>query len=67
MIAGKTTEDIKTRLDAVAELAPRAAILEPWIQVEAAAADVIQKKRLGSSVRYPGPARLLSLLKKVGC
>ncbi|MDX2367735.1 MAG: hypothetical protein QNK36_04935 [Colwellia sp.] len=66
VIAGKTTEDIKTRLDAVAELAPRAAILESWIQVEAAAADVIQKKGLVSSVRYPGPTRLLTALKNEG-
>jgi hypothetical protein len=66
IIAGKTTEDIKNRLDTVAEIAPRAAILESWIQVEAAAADVIHKKGLDSKVSALGPARLLATLKNEG-
>jgi hypothetical protein len=63
-IAGKSTEEIKTRLDTVASIAPRAAILEAWIQVEAAAADVINKKGLGSKTRYVGPSRLRDNLQK---
>ena len=63
-IAGKSTNEIKSRLDAVAEIAPRAAILEAWIQVEAAAADVINKKGLAGKACYVGPARLRDDLQK---
>lgn len=40
--------------------------MESWIQVEAAAADVINKKSLGTANRYPGPSRLLTSLQKGG-
>ncbi|WP_095193948.1 hypothetical protein [Pseudomonas sp. Irchel 3A7] len=65
-IAGKSKNEIKLRLDAIAELAPRAAILEAWLQVEAAAADVIRQKNLGTSTPYPGPLRLRDNLQKGG-
>lgn len=65
-IAGRTKGEIKFRLDAIAEIAPRAAILEAWLQVEAAAADVIRKKGLGASTPYPGPLRLCESLQKGG-
>jgi hypothetical protein len=54
----------ESRLEAIAEIAPRAAILEAWLLVEAAAADVIQKKNLGSLSTYPGPLRLRETLQK---
>ena len=63
-IAGKPTDEIKSSLEAVADISPRAAILEAWIQVEAAAADVINKKGLGGKARYVGPARLRDYLQK---
>jgi hypothetical protein len=54
----------ESRLEAIADIAPRAAILEAWLLVEAAAADVIQKKNLGSLSAYPGPLRLRETLQK---
>lgn len=63
-IAGESKESIETRLKAIAKLAPRAAILEAWIQVESAAADVVNKKNLSNMVHYHGPARLLAALQK---
>ncbi|GCF88138.1 hypothetical protein [Shewanella sp. M-Br] len=65
-IAGQEKEQVKARLEAIAELAPRAAILESWLQVEAAAADVIRQKNLGPSNSYPGPMRLRDSLQKGG-
>ncbi|MFM4917770.1 hypothetical protein NRL00_09465 [Aeromonas dhakensis] len=65
-IAGMSKSEIKLRLDAIAELAPRAAILEAWLQVEAAAADVIRQKGLGASTPYPAPLRLRESLQKSG-
>lgn len=65
-IAGLEKHAIKTRLEAIAELAPRAAILESWLQVETAAADVIQKSYPGALTSYPGPLRLREGLQKVG-
>jgi len=58
------TSTAESRLEAIAEIAPRAAILEAWLLVEAAAADVIQKKNLGSLSTYPGPLRLRETLAK---
>lgn len=54
----------ESRLEAIADIAPRAAILEAWLLVEAAAADVIQKKSLGNLSTYPGPLRLRETLQK---
>jgi hypothetical protein len=50
--------DIAARLEATAELSPRAAILEAWLQVEAAAADAVRKRALGPVGPMPGPMRL---------
>jgi hypothetical protein len=65
-IAGQEKEEVKARLEAIAELAPRAAILESWLQVEAAAADVIRQNNLGILNPYPGPMRLRDSLHKGG-
>ncbi|WP_353187637.1 hypothetical protein [Pseudomonas sp.] len=65
-IAGQEKEEVKARLEAIAELAPRAAILESWLQVEAAAADVIRENNLGVLTPYPGPMRLRDSLHKGG-
>lgn len=65
-IAGQEKEEVKARLEAIAELAPRAAILESWLQVEAAAADVIRQRNLGILTPYPGPMRLRDSLHKGG-
>lgn len=65
-IAGQEKEEVKARLEAIAELAPRAAILESWLQVEAAAADVIRQSNLGVLTPYPGPMRLRDSLHKGG-
>ena len=54
----------ESRLEAIADIAPRAAILESWLLVEAAAADVIQKQNLGNLNAYPGPLRLREILQK---
>lgn len=65
-IAGQEKEEVKARLEAIAELAPRAAILESWLQVEAAAADVIRQNNLDVSTPYPGALRLRDSLHKGG-
>ena len=65
-IAGQEKDEVKARLEAIAELAPRAAILESWLQVETAAADVIRQNNLGASTIYPGPMRLRDSLFKGG-
>lgn len=57
-LAGQPREEIGFRLAAIAELSPRAAILESWLQVEAAAADVIRKRGTANLSSMPGPMRL---------
>lgn len=65
-IAGQEKSEVKARLEAIADLAPRAAILESWLQVEAAAADVIRQNNLDVSTPYPGPMSLRDSLLKGG-
>ena len=64
VIGERSKDEINSRLLSIAELAPRAAILEAWIQVEAAAADLISKKNLSSRKGYVGPSRLRDDLQK---
>lgn len=64
LLLSESKTKAEARLEAIAEIAPRAAILEAWLLVEAAAADVIQKKNLGSVSAYPGPLRLRENLQK---
>jgi len=57
--------DARARLDVIADLAPRAAILESWLLVEAAAVDVIRKKKIMNEPRrYPPPQRLRESLER---
>lgn len=65
-ISGSTREALKIKLEAISELAPRAAILEAWLQVESAAADVLRAKGLDSLKSYPGPLQLREGLHKGG-
>lgn len=58
VLPAQSSVDARLRLESIADLAPRAAILEAWLLVEAAAADVVQKKNVGTTPRYPGPLRL---------
>jgi hypothetical protein len=46
------------RLESIGDISPRAAILEAWLQVEAAAVKLIQKRRPEAYKSYPGPMRL---------
>jgi hypothetical protein len=57
-LAGQPKEEMALRLAAIAELSPRAAILESWLQVEAAAVDVIRKRTTSNLSSMPGPMRL---------
>jgi hypothetical protein len=58
-IEGETTSP-KNRLYSLAEISPRSAILEAWLQVEAASADVIQSHTLSVQTKLVGisPLRL---------
>ena len=57
-LAGQPQEEMALKLASIAELAPRAAILEAWLQVEAAAVDVVRKRTSTSLNSMPGPMRL---------
>ena len=52
------------QLNAVAEISPRAAILEAWLQVEAAAARFIRQQGDHSISVNPGPMRLIEGLRR---
>lgn len=56
----------RNRLYALAEISPRSAILEAWLEVEAAAADVLQSRdpSLASKVRMAPPLRIGELLNR---
>lgn len=56
----------RNRLYALAELSPRSAILEAWLQVETAAAEALQAKDpdLTSKVRMLAPLRLGEMLNR---
>jgi hypothetical protein len=65
-LSGKPKDEMTSRLEAIAEIAPRAAILEAWLQVEAAAADVVRKRGQVGITSTPGPLRLRDGLQKAG-
>lgn len=65
-LSGHPKAAAQAKLEAIAELAPRAAILEAWLQVEAAAADVIRTKSLAPLTSFQGPLRLREGLQKGG-
>jgi hypothetical protein len=64
-LMGQPKDELAERLYSIAELAPRAAILEAWLQVEAAAVDVIRKKSSPNLKSLPGPMRLRDNLMKI--
>lgn len=57
-LIGEPKDELAVRLASIAGIAPRAAILEAWLQVEAAAIDVIRKRTDASHSSVPGPMRL---------
>lgn len=63
-LAGQPKEEMAHKLASIAELAPRAAILEAWLQVEVAAVDVVRKRTSTSLNSMPGPMRLRDSLIK---
>jgi hypothetical protein len=63
-VIGESGNSAADRLDAIAELSPRAAILEAWLIVEASAADLIQKKGPSSLNSTPGPLRIKQGLRR---
>lgn len=65
-VLGQPEDVVRSRLRAVAELSPRAAILEAWLQVEAAAAEFIRKRGSTSLTSMPGPLRILDGLRHAG-
>jgi hypothetical protein len=64
-LMGQPKEELAERLNSIAELAPRAAILEAWLQVETAAVDVIRKKSSPNLKSLPGPMRLRDSLTRI--
>ncbi|WP_367189906.1 hypothetical protein [Burkholderia sp. Ed8] len=65
-IAGQSKFVLEAKLEEIAEISPRAAILEAWLQVEAAAVRMIRERGLGTVTSSPGPLRLLETLRKAG-
>jgi len=65
LLAGLPKEEMALKLSSIAELAPRAAILEAWLQVEAAAVDVVRKRTGTGLTSMPGPMRLRDSLVRV--
>lgn len=63
-LLGGDEDAVVERLETIAELSPRAAILEAWLLVEAAAADVIQKQNQISLTANPGPMRIREGLRR---
>jgi len=63
-VIGEPENRAAERLDAIAELSPRAAILEAWLMVEAAAANLIRKNGLSNLGSTPGPQRIKEGLRR---
>lgn len=63
-LMGQEEDDVVARLSAIAELSPRAAILEAWLLVEAAAADLIRKQSTTALTANPGPMRIREGLRR---
>ena len=51
-----------SRLETIAQIAPRSAILEAWLFVESAAVDLITRLNISQPKSLPGPMRLRDLL-----
>lgn len=64
-LSGGPLQEQRERLAFLSELAPRSAILEAWLQIEAAAVDLIKKQGVDSFRTLPGPTRLRDHLQKL--
>ena len=65
-LSGKSKDEMTSRLEAIAEIAPHSAILEAWFQVEAAAADALRKRGQVGLATMRGPQRLRDGLQRAG-
>ena len=63
-LSGQSQDELIDRLVSISEFAPRSAILEAWLVVEAAAVDVAKRKGISSFRSHPGPMRLREVLDK---
>ena len=63
-LLGQDETAVAARLEAIAELSPRAAILEAWLLVEGAAADLIRKQSITTLSANPGPMRIREGLRR---
>ena len=63
-LSGQSQNELIDRLISISELAPRSAILEAWLVVEAAAVDAVKKKGISTFTSHPGPMRLRDYLVK---
>lgn len=63
-LSGQSQNELIDRLISISELAPRSAILEAWLVVEAAAVDIVKKKGISAFTSHPGPMRLRDYLVK---
>ena len=68
LTSDEQTDESRNRLYALAEASPPAAILEAWLQVEAAAAEAIRLKEpsLAPKVRMAAPLRIGDMLTRTG-
>jgi len=58
------TAGILKRLEHIAEVAPRSAIIEAWLMVESEAVALIDNLQLASVQSSPGPMRIQAILQK---
>lgn len=66
LVMGQSYSSVSNRLADLADLSPRAAILEAWLLVEASAAELLRKQQsnIASASAYPGPMRVLERLRE---
>jgi hypothetical protein len=64
-IQGQDEETVVAKLSTIAELSPRAAILEAWLLVEGAAADLLRNQQSMTTLSAnPGPMRIREGLRR---
>ncbi len=61
---GENEREVESRLKSIADLSPRAAILEAWLRVEAAAVAVIRKRGAAPLKSTPRTVRLREALER---
>jgi hypothetical protein len=57
-----TTDDVSARLNEIAAISPRAAIVEAWVDVERAAADAVRRLNVPIDQNLRTPMRFISML-----